>query len=46
MEPTEKGHFSYFVLEADSAQKVRELFHPMQPEIRSLMKWSDMAKGV
>jgi hypothetical protein len=33
------------VLEADNDQKVRDLFHPMQPEIRGLTKWSDMIKG-
>jgi hypothetical protein len=32
------------VLETDSDQKIRELFHPMQPEIRALTKWSDMMK--
>jgi hypothetical protein len=26
-----KGHFSYFILEADEPQAIGKLFHPMQP---------------
>lgn len=43
--PTEKGHFSYFIFEADNEGKIRDLFGPMNPEIRTLERWSDMMKA-
>jgi hypothetical protein len=40
--PSEKGHFSYFILEADQAQRIFDLFQPMKPEVRALELWSNL----
>ncbi|MBI4240429.1 MAG: hypothetical protein HY613_01825, partial [Candidatus Rokubacteria bacterium] len=42
---SEKGHFSYFVFEAESEQKIRDLFRPAEVELRTVERWSDLTKA-
>ncbi len=50
--PEDKDHFSYFVFEADSEQKmseleqsVRELFKPANVELRVVQRWGELARA-
>jgi hypothetical protein len=47
--PTDQDHYSYFVFESDSeqkmeelAQKVRELFRPASVELRVVARWGEL----
>ena len=51
--PEDKDHFSYFVFEADSEQKmseleqsVREVFKPASAELRVVQRWGELARAV
>jgi hypothetical protein len=53
LSPGVKDHFSYFVFETDSGQKmhelaqnVRELFRPASVELRKVQRWGELTKAV
>ena len=45
LEPTEKGHFSYFLFEAEHERQIRDLFEPNHVEVRALERFSDLTRA-
>ena len=45
LDPTQKGHFSYFVFEAEHERRIRDLFEPNRVEVRALERFSDLTRA-
>lgn len=45
LEPTEQGHFSYFVFEAEHERQIRNLFEPDHVEVRALECFSGLTRA-